>query len=169
MTRRCAMRWPRVADCACSGRIRGNVSRRSFCPRPNRSFKSGKSSPCSANGSANRSPDRQPPGNAGVSPARSITISQFVRRRDASAPRTPSPRPAGRGTGRGARHIRKKIIYSIPFPLPNGSPTSPKPSFARAKWVFARRICSPPRARLPMANSIWNVCAICRWRKHAGN
>ena len=56
-------------------------------------------------------------GSAGLSPARSITMNQSVCRRDASAPRTPSPRPAGRGTGPQARLIRKKIIcFFLPRP-----------------------------------------------------
>ena len=40
---------PRAADCACCARNRGNASRRSFCPPPNKSSKSGKSLRCSAN------------------------------------------------------------------------------------------------------------------------
>ena len=68
--------------------------------------------------------------------------------------------PGAHGVTRPTRLAGKvKFIHSQ---LPNGSPASPKPSSARVKWVFARRICSPPRARLPMANSIWNGCGICR-------
>jgi len=115
MTRRCAMRWPRCRglrvlrqdpwECLASFilsstkqivQIRQIVAL--LCERFGEPI-----------------PDRQPPGNAGVSPARSITISQFVRRRDASAPRTPSPRPAGRGTGEGASYSKENhLFHSFP-------------------------------------------------------
>ena len=53
-TSRCAQPSPRAAACACCGRSRGNVSRRSFCPRPNKSSKSGKLFHCSAKVLVNR-------------------------------------------------------------------------------------------------------------------
>ena len=52
---RCAQPSARVADCACCARSRGNAWRHSFCPPPSRSFKSGKSSHCFANGSESQS------------------------------------------------------------------------------------------------------------------
>ena len=56
----------------------------------------------------------------------------------------PLPRPAGRGTGRGARHIRTKIIYPIPFPPPNGSPRH-RSRTARLQNGFSR--AAPARRR----------------------
>ena len=113
----------RVMDCACCGRTRGNVSRHLFCLRPNKSSKSGRSSPGSANDSANRL----------ISVASSLWLDS--------------------NSARG-----QTLQYSI-SQHHKASPASPKPNSARAKWVFARRICSPPPAGLPMANSIWNGCA----------
>ena len=54
-TGRCAPRLPRAADCGCCARTRGNVWPHSFCPPPNKSSKSGKSSRGFVNDLVNRS------------------------------------------------------------------------------------------------------------------
>ena len=58
---------------------------------------------------------------------------------------------------KGARVLLNKSEFHSP--RRNDSPPRPKPNCATAKWVFARRACSPPRGRLPKANWIWKSSA----------
>ena len=76
----------------------------------------------------------------------------------------PSPQPSPRLGG-----ARRRPGFALPSPRHNALPAPPKPNFARAKWVFARRICSLPHSESPMANSTWNDCTIYHWSKRGWN
>jgi hypothetical protein len=52
--------------------------------------------------------------------------------------------------------------YIFPFRPPNDLLVQPKPNCAPARWVFARRTCSPPRGKSPRAGLIWNASGNCR-------
>ena len=164
-TNRCAQPSPRAADCACCARSRGNVSRRSSCPRPSKSSKSGKSSPCFANDSGNPSSGRRMPGSAGVPPASNLTMNQAIRRRDASAPKTLPPHQVGKGPC----PLQTKAFCFTRFPRRNASPQRLNPNCAPARWAFARQIFLRLRGKSPAGILIWKCCGNFHIPKRARN